>query len=101
MEISRKPTLRTYFSRKRILSTAGFGDVILRDRVELIMKFLRFAENTNKENYVGPAKVHKIFPILLHLNCKFQNLFLPGQNISVNKSLALWKDACLSNSIYH
>jgi hypothetical protein len=38
-----KPTLRTYFSRKRILSTPGFGDVISRERFELIMKFLHSA----------------------------------------------------------
>jgi hypothetical protein len=91
MGIIQKPTLRSYFSRRRILSTPGFGDVISRERFELIMKFLHFADNTDKANYEGPAKLHKIFPVLSHLNYKFQNLFLPGQNISVDESLTLWK----------
>jgi hypothetical protein len=50
--IIQKPSLQTYFSRKRILSTPGFGDV--------------------------PAKLYKIFPVLSHLNYKFQNIFLTG-----------------------
>jgi hypothetical protein len=91
MGIIQKPTLRSYFSRKRILSTPGFGDVISRDRFELIMKFLHFSDNTNKGNYEGPAKLYKIYSVLSHLNNKFQNLYLPGQNISVDESLTLWK----------
>jgi hypothetical protein len=91
MGIIQKPTLRSYFSRKRILSTPGFGDIISRDRFELITKFLHFADNANKADYEGPAKLYKIFPVLSHLNHKFQNLFLPGPNISIDESLTLWK----------
>jgi hypothetical protein len=70
---------------------SGFGDVTARDRFKPIMKFLQFADNTNKENYEGPAKLFKIFPVLSHLNYKFQNLFLPGKNISDDETLTLWK----------
>jgi hypothetical protein len=52
------------------------------------MKFLHCSDNTNKVNYEGPAKLYKIFPVLSHLNYKFH---LPGQNISVDESLTLWK----------
>jgi hypothetical protein len=55
------------------------------------MKFLHFADNTNKANYEGPANLYKTFPVLSHLSYKFQNLWLPGQNISVDESLTLWK----------
>jgi hypothetical protein len=61
------------------------------DRLELITKFLHFADNTDKANYEGPAKLYKIFPVMSHLNSKFQTLFLPAQNISVDGSLTLWK----------
>jgi hypothetical protein len=64
MRIIQKPALRTYFSRKRILSTPGFGDVISRDRLELIMKFISSEDNINKANYESPAKLYKIFPVL-------------------------------------
>jgi hypothetical protein len=65
--------------------------VISRDRFRRITKFLHFADNTDKENYESPAKLYKIFPVLSHLNYKFQNLFLPGQNLSVDESLTLWR----------
>lgn len=73
------------------MSAPGFGDVTSRDALKLIMIFLRFAKNTNKANYDNPTKLYKIFPILSYLHYKFQNLFLPGQNISAGKSLTLWK----------
>jgi hypothetical protein len=91
MRIIQKPILCTYFSRKRIMSTPGFGDMTSRDRFKPIQKFLHFADNTNNTNYEGPAKLLKIFPVLSYLNYTFQNLFFPGQNISVNKSLTLWR----------
>jgi hypothetical protein len=91
MGIIQKPTLRSYFSRKRILSTPGFGDIISRDRFELITKCLHFADNANRAGYEGPVKLYKIFSVLSHLNHKFQNLFLPGPNISIDESLTLWK----------
>jgi hypothetical protein len=55
MGIIQNPTLWAYFSRKRILPTPGFGDVISRGRLQLIMKFLHSEDNTNKANYESPA----------------------------------------------
>jgi hypothetical protein len=45
MGIMQKPTLRSYFTTKRVISAAGFGDIITRDRLELVCKFLHFADN--------------------------------------------------------
>jgi hypothetical protein len=55
MGIIQNSTLLEYFSRKRILPTPGFDDVISRDRLQLIMKFLHSEDNTNKANYEGLA----------------------------------------------
>jgi hypothetical protein len=43
------------------MSTLGFDDVISRDMFELIMKFLHFADNDDKANYEGLAKLFKTF----------------------------------------
>jgi len=37
----------------------------------------------------------KIYPVICHLNIKFQTLYLPNQNIASDESLTLWK-GCLS-----
>jgi hypothetical protein len=55
MGIIQNPTLQAYFSRKKILSTPAFSDVISRDGLQLIIKFLHSEDNTNKANYESPA----------------------------------------------
>jgi hypothetical protein len=103
MGIIQKPTLRSYFSQKWLLSTPRCGDVISRDRLDLITKFLHFADNTDKANYEGPAKLYKIFPVLScptwTLNFKLYSA-LRRTFQSMNPS-HYGKDACPSNSIYH
>jgi hypothetical protein len=91
MGIISKPTLNSYFSPKRLLYTPAFPDVISRDRFQLICKFLHFNDNSKKDNYLGPARLFKIFPVIQHLNERFQSLFYPGQNICIDESLTLWK----------
>jgi hypothetical protein len=39
----------------------------------------------------GTTKTVQIYPIIRHLNSKFQTLYLPQQDISVDESLTLWK----------
>ena len=91
MGIVQKPTLRSYFTTKRLISTPGFRDIITRDRLELICKYLHSANNENISTFVGPKKLFKIYPVIFHLNKKFQELCLPNQDISIDESMTLWK----------
>jgi hypothetical protein len=91
MGIIQKPSLRSYSSTKRMIATPGFGDIITRERLDLPCKFLHFSDNESQNTYQGPPKLFKIFSIISHLNNKFQTLYLPYQNISVDESLTLWK----------
>ena len=45
MGIVQKLTVRSYFSKKRVLSTPGFSDVIGRERFELIRRFLHLFDS--------------------------------------------------------
>ena len=89
--IVQKPTARSYFSKRRVISTPGFADVISRERFELICKFLHFIDNESLPTYQGPPILFKIYPVICHLNIKFQTLYLPNQNIAIDESLTLWK----------
>jgi hypothetical protein len=89
--IIQKPTLRSYFTIKRVISTPGFRDIMTRERLEIICKFLHFSDNESVSNFQGPEKLFKIFPVILHLNNKFQELYLPNKDISIDESLTLWK----------
>ena len=61
------------------------------DRFESICNFMHFNNNDNIGTYQGPSKLFKIYPVLSHLNKKFQSLYLPGQNIAIDESLTLWR----------
>jgi hypothetical protein len=60
-------------------------------RVELISKFFHFADNEAMSNFEGPEKLFKTFPLILHLNNKFPELYLLNQDISTDESLAFQK----------
>jgi hypothetical protein len=102
MGIIQQPTLRSYFSRKRILSTPGFGDVISRHRFQLITKFLHFADDTDKADYEGPAKLYKILYFLSYhtstINFKIPSFL--GRTFQSTNPLHYERDAFPSNSIY-
>jgi len=91
MGIVQKPTVRSYLSKSRVISTSGFADVISREGFELIYKFLHFIDSESLPAYQGPPRLFKIFPVICHLNIKFQTLYLPNQNITIDESLTLWK----------
>jgi hypothetical protein len=51
---------------------------------------LHFADNETINSFHRPKKPFKIFPVISHLNKKFQELYLPNRDISIDESL-LWK----------
>jgi hypothetical protein len=61
------------------------------DRFESMCKFMHFSNNDSKDTYQGPPNLFKIYPVVSYLNIKFQNLYIPDQNIAMDKSLTLWK----------
>lgn len=90
MWILQKPATRMYFTRKGVISTPGFPDIICRDMFELICKFLDFVDDESKPRYHGPPKLFSIYPILSHFNRKFQTLNLPNQSIDFDESVTSW-----------
>ena len=89
MGIIQKPTLKLHFTTKKLISTSGFRIIIFRDRFEDICQFLDFGNNKNEKNFTGPKILFKIYDVAINLKGKFQKLYLPRQNISIDKSLTL------------
>jgi hypothetical protein len=52
---------------------------------------MHFSNSDSKDTYQGPPKLFKIYPVISYLNIKFQNLYMPDQNIAIDDSLTLWK----------
>jgi len=91
MGIIQKPTLLSHVSKKYIFSTPIFGSIISTDQFESICNFMHFNNNDHTETYQGPSNLFKIYPVVSHLNTKFQSLYLPRQIIVIAESLLLWR----------
>jgi hypothetical protein len=47
---------------------------------------MHFNNNDSNDINLGPQKHFKIYPVMSHLNRKFQNLYTPDQNIAIDVS---------------
>ena len=81
----------TVHPKNCLLYTPFFAETLPLERLEAIMRFLHFSDNSKQNEYQGPSKLFKIYPVIEHLNRKFQILYLPGHNIAIDESLTLWK----------
>jgi hypothetical protein len=62
MGIVKKPTQRSYYSKNCILYTPFFPETLPFERLELILRFLHFNDNTALNEYKGPSKLFEIYP---------------------------------------
>jgi hypothetical protein len=87
MEIVQKPTQRSYYSKKHLLFTSFLPETLSLERLELIIRFLHFNDNSALNEYIGPAKLFKIYPVIEQPNHKFRQLYLLKWNIVIDGSL--------------
>ena len=93
MGIVRKPRLDMFWSKDPLYSTPIFSAIMSRNRFQLILKFLHFNDNSQMApaNDPSPDKLYKLRPLIDHLFEKFQEVYTPSQNVSIDESLLLWK----------
>jgi hypothetical protein len=82
VDVIQKPTSESHFSSDPFLESYVFSKTITRDMFEL-MKFLHFVGNDSA------CSLFKINRILDSLNKRFQTVFLPAENVCIDKSLLL------------
>jgi hypothetical protein len=99
MGIIQKPTFRSHFTTKRVISTLGW-DIITQERLEIICTFFNFADNETVSNFEGPEKFFKMFPVILHLNNKFQNCISQTKTFQLMNHWRFGKAVCHSNSTF-
>ncbi|XP_041974761.1 piggyBac transposable element-derived protein 4-like [Aricia agestis] len=89
-----KSRLEEYWSSTAdIFYTPGFSAYMSFNRFLILNKCLHFNNNEDTCGLnVSEAKLFKIKPVFVHLNSKFQNLYHLSQNISLDKSLLMWKE---------
>ena len=83
-----KPKLSNYWATDEFIRTPIFSNLFSRNRFWKIWKYLHF--NNNKKGKPD-NRLHKISPILKHINGKFKSLFNPFQKLCLDESLMLYK----------
>ncbi|KAG7173726.1 putative PiggyBac transposable element-derived protein 4-like 25, partial [Homarus americanus] len=77
-----KHSMVEYRSKDIVFTTPVFAKYMSRDRFKLLLKYLHFADNTT----LGLSDpLSKIWPVFTALKSKMKNLFLPIQNLILEK----------------
>ena len=88
--IIRKPTLQSYWSTDELISTPMFAKVMSRNRFELILSYLHFNNNEQRESDLED-RLFKVRPVLAHFLQKFREMYIPNQNISIDEGMLSWR----------
>ncbi|KAL0810152.1 hypothetical protein ABMA28_010944 [Loxostege sticticalis] len=89
--IVRLPSYKSCFSTSPLLETTVFRRMFTRKRYEDLVRALHFVDSPAEEVVLNGDRIHRIRPILTHLNMKFQANYTPSRDIFIDESLILWK----------
>ena len=93
-----KPRAWMYWSTDKFYSTPVFGQIMTRERFQLILRFFHFQNNQDlNHNPQDPNRdrLFKIRPIIDMLKERFQTVYYPSEHITVDESLVLYKGRLL------
>ncbi len=86
------PGLQDYWSTDGLFHNPIFHAAMGRNRYQLIMKYLHFNDNTGYDpKDPNRDRLYKIRPLLEFLVTKFQELYYPTQEISIDEQLLKFK----------
>lgn len=90
MGIIGKPTIESYCTRNRLLSTPAFSNLMSRDCFELILKIFHFNVNSSLPIDRTERKRYMVKPVVDALCYQFETTLTPTQNLSLDESLLKW-----------
>ena len=96
MEDLRKPEVSYDWSTNLLLKGSIFNSVTPRNRFQLILQFLHFADNSQC-NANGPNRdrLNKVRAVIQYLVSMLKSVYIPEEHISIDEELLLWKGKLL------
>jgi len=88
MARNKKLELREYWSTDSLLYTPIFGQIMSRNRYQILLRYLHF---TNNDQKVAGDRLYKIQMVLTEVKKNFRDAMVPFQNLVIDESLLLWK----------
>lgn len=92
--IIHRPAVHMYWVKDDYLSSPIFSKLMIRDRFNFIQRFLHFNNNEDPQydkDDENQDRLHKIRPLLDIIQRRCRTIYCPGQNLSVDESLVLFK----------
>ncbi|GLV54168.1 uncharacterized protein CBL_21012, partial [Carabus blaptoides fortunei] len=90
--IIQKPDIEMYWSKKHIIDTPFFPEIMPYRRFALIKRFLHFSDNNSYDPDTHPnPKLNKIWPVYTYLNKVFASSVTLERDIAIDESLMLYK----------
>ncbi|XP_037935156.1 piggyBac transposable element-derived protein 4 [Teleopsis dalmanni] len=93
----RKDTRDEYWSTDKTIQTPIFAEIMSRDRFRLIWYAWHFSNNDDRD---GRDRLKKIRPILSYFTNKFQEVYKPERELSLDESIMPWRGR-LSFKVYN
>lgn len=93
----KKPNLDLYWCVDEVDATPYFSQTMLRNRFQLIWRFLHYNDNRLQD---ATDQMYKVRPVLDYIAKKFKDLYQPGQNTCIDKGMMLWRGR-LSFRVYN
>jgi len=84
----RMPTLKAYWSTNAQYYHPLFRKIMCRNRFQSILRCLCFCKETDDKT----DRLYKIDQVLRHILKNIQNTYYPGENLSIDEALLLWRD---------
>jgi hypothetical protein len=87
-----KPTIESYWAVDAVMYTPFASSVMSRDRFILILKFFHLNDNSTAipRGQDGHDKLHKVRPLMEHLQRKFGDVYTPKQDVSIDETMVPW-----------
>ncbi|CAL1300060.1 unnamed protein product [Larinioides sclopetarius] len=90
--IVKKPDIELYWSRRHSTSTPFFSKIMSYRRFHLIHRYLHFSDDAKFDAKTHECpKLQKLWPVIKHLNARYQEIMTPERDVTIDESLMLFK----------
>ena len=84
-----KKSMKDYWSKRAVIKTPFFSDVMSQTRFLQILRVLHFVDNSSDRTGTDSDRIWKIRPVYDFLVDKFSSIFVPSRNLCIDESLLL------------
>lgn len=85
------PSIPHYWCENELYKTSFWRDRMSRNRFQLILRFLHFADNSQQND----DRLYKINPVLHHFNNTMERIYTAKRELCIDESMVLWRGRLL------